>query len=141
MSIRIAEGRNERTASIPDTPSKATWTSYPSSLRIIAMLWTAVVLSSTTRTRRGGVDIDPAVRSPEPAIGSGATIVLRTPLRARTGTSGRASGSALVLAAVRTGSRTMNSLPRSGPSLRACTEPPCISVRLRTRFSPSPSPP
>ena len=35
----------------------------------------------------------------------------------------------------------MNSLPRSGPSLRASTLPPCISASLRTIVSPIPSPP
>ena len=35
----------------------------------------------------------------------------------------------------------MNSLPRPGPSLRASTEPPCSSTRLRTRLNPSPRPP
>ena len=39
------------------------------------------------------------------------------------------------------GSRTMNSLPFPGPSLRADTEPPWRSTRLRTIVRPMPSPP
>jgi hypothetical protein len=39
------------------------------------------------------------------------------------------------------GSRTMNSLPLPGPSLLACTDPPCISARRRTSVRPIPNPP
>ena len=39
------------------------------------------------------------------------------------------------------GSRTMNSLPRAGPALRASTRPPCIATRLRTSVRPMPRPP
>ena len=39
------------------------------------------------------------------------------------------------------GRRTTNSLPFPGPSLRADTEPPCSSTRLRTIVRPRPSPP
>ena len=41
----------------------------------------------------------------------------------------------------RAGRRTTNSLPRPAPSLRAETEPPCSSTRLRTRVRPMPRPP
>ena len=40
-----------------------------------------------------------------------------------------------------TGSRTVNSAPRPGPSLCTVTVPPCISVSRRTRARPMPSPP
>ncbi len=40
-----------------------------------------------------------------------------------------------------TGRRTVNSLPRPAPSLRASTLPPCISTNRRTRVSPIPNPP
>jgi hypothetical protein len=39
-----------------------------------------------------------------------------------------------------TGRRTMNSLPRPRPSLRASTLPPCIATRLCTRLRPIPKP-
>ena len=40
-----------------------------------------------------------------------------------------------------TGSRTVNSAPRPGPSLCTVTVPPCISVSRRTSARPIPSPP
>ena len=39
------------------------------------------------------------------------------------------------------GSRTLNSLPRPGPSLCAVALPPCSSVSVLTSDSPMPSPP
>ena len=41
----------------------------------------------------------------------------------------------------RAGSRTVNVLPRPGPSLEAVTLPPCISTSFWTMVSPMPSPP
>src|SRR6185369_17537400 len=42
---------------------------------------------------------------------------------------------------LRTGRRTINSLPCPSPALRASIDPPCISVKRFTNVSPIPSPP
>src|SRR5687767_5010925 len=50
-------GRSRRTAAIAAWPSYTTCTSWPTSLRIAAMISALSALSSTTRTRRLGISL------------------------------------------------------------------------------------
>ena len=54
---------------------------------------------------------------------------------------GSRPGSPSRAGAAAAGRRTVNVLPRSGPSLCAATVPPCSSVSVRTSDRPSPRPP
>ena len=97
-------------------PSWASVTRWPLSSSTCFIACAASTLSSTTSTRSGATgrrSLTGARRRAPPAPSS------RAP----------------------SGSRTTNSLPRPGPSLNACTDPPCILTSVRTIVRPMPSPP
>ena len=99
-------------------PSWATATSWPRSARSRARVVAASTLSSTTRMRSGRVA--GAIAEARSRPGPDRRVPTRRFARGR---------------------RTTISQPLPGPSLKACTDPPCILTRLRTIVRPMPMPP